>query len=45
MCKKDSYICCLHFVDENRPTSQHPDTISDIKSKEKVCRMYLSVVL
>ena len=36
-CKKDSYICSLHFVGENGPTSEHPDPISAITSKEKVC--------
>jgi hypothetical protein len=45
VCKKDSYICSLHFVGENGPTPQHPDPISAIKSKEKVCRMYLRVSL
>ena len=45
VCKKDSYICSLHFVGENGPTPQHPDPISAINSKEKVCRMYLRVLL
>jgi hypothetical protein len=36
VCKKDSYICRLHFVDENGPTPENPDPISAIASKEKV---------
>ncbi|CAB3991533.1 hypothetical protein AC249_AIPGENE23928, partial [Paramuricea clavata] len=40
VCKKDSYICSLHFVGENGPTLEHPDPISAIKSKEKVERLH-----
>ena len=40
-CKKDSYICSLHFVGENGPTPEHPDPISAITSKEKVECIYM----
>lgn len=36
VCRKDSYICSLHFVDENGPTPQNPDPISATVSREKV---------
>ena len=40
-CKKDSYVCSLHFVGQNGPTPEHPDPISGVASKETVCQMYL----
>ena len=44
-CKKDSYVCSLHFVSENGPTADYPDPISAITSKEKVSQVYLHVLL
>ena len=35
-CKKDHYICSLHFVGENGPTKEYPDPISAITSEENV---------
>ena len=43
VCKKDSYICCLHFVGGNGPTEEDPDPISAVAGKERVC--YLFVLL
>ena len=36
MCKKDSYVCSLHFVGGNGPTEVDPDLISTVASKEGV---------
>ena len=44
-CKKDSYVCSLHFVGENGPTPEYPDPISAITSKEKVSPASLRVLL
>ena len=40
-CTKDSYICSLHFVGENRPTDKDPNPVPATASGEKVC--YLCV--
>ena len=44
-CKKGSYICSLHFVGENGPTEEHPDPISAISSKDKVCSAYYGSIM
>ena len=36
MCKKDSYVCSLHFVGGNGPTEVDPGPISVVASKERV---------
>ena len=36
-CTKDSYICSLHFVGENRPTDKDPNPVPATASREKVC--------
>ena len=36
VCRKDSYICSLHFVGENGPTGDYPDPLSAVKSSESV---------
>jgi hypothetical protein len=36
ICTKDSYICSLHFVGGNGPTSENPDPIPANASKEMV---------
>ena len=36
VCTKDSYICSIHFVGENGPTSEIPDPIPATASKELV---------
>ena len=35
-CKKDHYICSLHFVGESGPTKEYPDPLSAITSEENV---------
>ena len=46
VCKKDSYICSLHFIGEEGPTAEYPDPISATTSKETVsiesvwCKLY-----
>ena len=35
-CTKDSYVCSLHFVNENGPTDENPDPISATASKDRV---------
>jgi hypothetical protein len=42
--KTATYVACTLSA-KNGPTPQHPDPISAIKNKEKVCRMYLRVLL
>jgi hypothetical protein len=34
-CKKDSYICSLHFIGKNGPTKENPDPIPANASQEK----------
>lgn len=42
ICKKDSYICSLHFIGEHGPTKENPNPITATASKEKVsCNMLL----
>jgi hypothetical protein len=36
VCRKDSYICSIHFVGGNGPTKENPDPISATASKELV---------
>ena len=40
-CTKDSYMCSLHFVGENRPTNKDPNPVPATAGREKVC--YLCV--
>ena len=35
-CKKDHYICSLHFVGESGPTKEYPYPLSAITSEENV---------
>ena len=35
ICKKDCYICSLHFIGKNGPTQENPDPIPATASEEK----------
>lgn len=35
VCKKDNYICSLHFIGKNGPTEENPDPIPATASEEK----------
>lgn len=39
--KKDSYICSLHFVGQNGPTTEHPDRMSGQQLKERYAFMIM----